>query len=92
MANVNHATGKSDTGGSIIMVASVAGIRSGAGAIDCMHATPGFSTIIEPLFLQTVQAKRRKYDNMQHVRDQSNMLPLQSEFHSQDWILPAGRY
>jgi len=47
MAKVNHGAGKSDSGGSIIMVASVAGIRSGAGSTDYSASKAAVNSMVK---------------------------------------------
>jgi NAD(P)-dependent dehydrogenase (short-subunit alcohol dehydrogenase family) len=52
---------KTESSGSIILTASVAGIRSGAGTMDCKYdARIGFQTL-STMFTQIVPAKPRKF-------------------------------
>jgi hypothetical protein len=64
MKQTNPSRGKEFGGGSVILTASVAGIRSGAGPLDCMCHLLSYRVIltyINVVVFQIVQARQREY-------------------------------
>jgi NAD(P)-dependent dehydrogenase (short-subunit alcohol dehydrogenase family) len=57
MKVLNPKSGKTESSGSIIMTASVAGIRSGAGPVDCTHVSS--HELASAYVSKTAQAKLR---------------------------------